>query len=93
MTYQYETNCIGSTARWINDMTDQAKKVSYKTLVRRVGLAQIREQWESIYDFDGEGGLAMKDDWHIGYYKSKYRGRPCYYIDHSSIEYIYTKAG
>ena len=42
------------------------------------------------YDTGSErGGLRLKDDWHVGYFKSTYDGKPCYYIDHSRIEYIF----
>jgi hypothetical protein len=37
------------------------------------------------------GGLRMWNDWHIAYYKSVYDGRPCYFFDHSRIEYIFVK--
>jgi hypothetical protein len=27
----------------------------------------------------------------VSYYKGTYKGKPCYYIDHSCIEYVFTK--
>ena len=94
MNYFYETNCISSTAKWINDMTDQAREVTYSTLARRVGAEQLKEVFP--YYTWGPGpdpGLRLKDDWTVGYYRSTYRGRPCYYVEHSSIEYIFTRSG
>ena len=35
-------------------------------------------------------GLHLKDDWHVNYYRSTFRGQPCYYAKHSAIEHIFT---
>ena len=37
------------------------------------------------------GGLRFEKDWAISYHKSVYDGMPCYYFDHSRIEYIFCK--
>lgn len=37
------------------------------------------------------GGLRFEKDWAISYHKSVYEGMPCYYFDHSRIEYIFCK--
>jgi len=36
-------------------------------------------------------GFHIKDDWAVSFCKSKYKGKPCYYIVHSGIEYIFLK--
>jgi len=92
--FTFETDCTCSTARWINNMVDQAREVTYETLVRRVGVDQLASVFP-FYEW-GRGtraGLRMKDDYMISYYRSKYRGRTCYYVCHSSIEYIFTESG
>jgi len=33
--------------------------------------------------------LKLRDDWAVHFHKSTYEGRPCYYMDHSRIEYIF----
>ena len=89
--YYYETCCVSSTARAIDSMVDQAKEVTLATVRRNCpGL----QEWETQMGYDTgheRGGLRLKDDWHVRYYKSKYKSRPCYYIVHSAIEHIWTE--
>ena len=95
MNYYYETNCVNSTASAINNMVERSMKVSYRTLMAKVGRDTVR----AVYPFNtyawgrNEEGLRLKDDWHVRYYRSMYEDRPCYYIDHSAIEYVFVLAG
>lgn len=88
--YRYRTCCVDSTAEKIHAMTDEARDSSLQTLRKHcAGL----EEWERSMGYTTghqRGGLRLKDDWHVGYFKSRYCGRPCYYIVHSAIEYIWT---
>jgi lysophospholipase L1-like esterase len=93
MTYYFETSCVNSTAKAINDMVDQSRKVSYRTFIAQVGRDTVR----TVYPFNtyawgrNEKGLRLKDDWHVRYYKSMYKGQLCYYADQSAIEYVFVK--
>ncbi len=90
--FEYSTNCTASTAEWINDMTESATAVSYKTLANRVGVDQLSSVFP-VYEW-GRGrakGLRMKDDYAVGFYRSRYRGRKCYYVDQSRNEYIFLR--
>jgi hypothetical protein len=88
--YRYATRCVDSTAEAINAMTEKARESSLETLRRHcIGL----EEWERSMGYDTghkRGGLRLKDDRYVAYFKSRYRGRPCYYIVHSAIEFIWT---
>ena len=89
---EYLTCCVNSTAKLIDDMTDQAREITYRTARRNISRKAFTdfEKWMT-YDTGGErGGLRLKDDWHVTYHKSRYKGIPCYYIQHSGIEYIFT---
>jgi hypothetical protein len=88
--FNYETCCVNSTAEKIHAMVDAARPVSFATIRRHVaGL----DEWARgmLYSVENERGLHLKDDPHVSYHKSVYCGRPCYYIAHSCIEYIFTK--
>ena len=88
--YRYLECCINSTAKDIHAMIDAAKEVTLGTMRRNCDLNDLEKQF--AYDTGGErGGLRLKDDWHVRYYKSVYKGRPCYYLKHSAIEYIFVK--
>lgn len=87
------TSCVNSTAPAINDMVDEEKTISWRTFLKYVNK-------ESVYTLLDEFGyktpnnpsgfMHIKDDYAVSFHKSKYRGKPCVYIDHSSIEYIFT---
>lgn len=47
---------------------------------RRMGYSRIRGS-----------GLLLRNDWHVRYYRSAWKGRPCYYAVHSAIEYIWVQ--
>jgi len=90
-TFLYETSCVSSTAKLIDAMTEQARPVTLATLRRH---CQDLPEWERDmgYATGNEIGLHLKDDWAVRFYRSRYDDMPCYYIDHSSIEHIWTKS-
>jgi len=88
--YRFETDCVSSDAKSINDMCDMGKEVSYTTIKKYCdGL----RQWELSmgYQPDGKKGLTLKNDYAVRFFKSKYRGKPCLFIMHSAIEYVWVK--
>lgn len=86
MKYQYETCCVNSTYELITAMTDQAKEITYDTLRKYVDLKEFKESMGYA-----RGILTLKNDWAVSYYRSVYNGKPCYYVKHSAIEYIWVK--
>ena len=92
-TFQYETNCILLDQRDVLDlhsMIDGAQEVTLETLRRHCNIAGLLE--DLGYAVGAERGLHIKHDWHVGYFKSQFRGRPCYYVYHSAIEHIFLEA-
>jgi hypothetical protein len=86
--YSYTTCCIHSTAEAIAAMVEGARDVTLRTVRQHCDISK----WEraSGYDTGGQrGGLRLRHDYHVSYSKSRYEGRPCYYICHSAIEYIW----
>jgi hypothetical protein len=88
--YRYLTNCIGANGRDICDMKDRAVEVSYRT-ARSYCEGLIDWACSVGYSRRRSQGLALRDDWHVGYYRSVFRGRRCYYVKWSAIEYIWVK--
>ena len=80
--YHYKTDCVSSRAKDIIEMVDNSREVTYETL---------RKHCEGISTFFGTSPH-IKNDWAVRFYKSKFKGKPCYYVDHSAIEYIWTKS-
>jgi hypothetical protein len=89
MTLQYVTCCIHSTADAIRDMIDQERQVTYQTALRHIGRDELARVFHH-YDWGRKPrSLTMRRDWHVGYFRSVYLGRPCYFVRHSAIEYIF----
>jgi hypothetical protein len=81
-------NCPGADAgEAINAMKGAARIITRRTFAKHVDLKQLQELEKSLgYDHD----LPMWKDWHVGYAKSVFRGKPCYYFTYSRIEFIFT---
>jgi len=88
MKKRYLTNCVGSDARSINNMIEASREISYRTFLRYVSLDELLSLFP-CYAKNCREGLTLKNDWHVGYFKSEYRNRPCVYICHSAIEYVF----
>lgn len=66
------------------DMMDQSRAVSFTR----------RANWQSVASKLGcavgsQKGLHLKDDYHVGFKRSTWRGHPRSYLDHSRIEHIF----
>jgi hypothetical protein len=94
-TYRFETDCTAIPKDDVEDLQaliDGAREVSYDTLVRRVGRETVKEVF-SQYDWSRRGeDLRLKNDWHVRYHVGRYKGRKCYFIVHSAIEYLFCEA-
>lgn len=90
MTYCFETDCINSTYDLITTMVETARHVTYRTFIRHVSTLELNVLFP-YYASTKRQGLTLKNDWAVSFWKSSYNGRPCYYVEHSHIEYIFTK--
>jgi hypothetical protein len=86
--FEYETCCVNSTAELIHAMVDRAIEVTYETVHKH---CQGLSEWAANmgYEASSRTGLTLKEDWAVSYYRSRYNGRPCYYVRHSAIEHIW----
>jgi len=92
--YEYVGCCVDLKGRDITEMCDCATEVSYQTVRKRLGEALMNFAASMGYETSPGGskrGLFLSNDYHVRYYKSTYKGKPCYYIDHSCIEYVFIK--
>ncbi len=83
--YTYTGCCVFSAARDIDKMVSSAKKVTYDEMKT---YCKAFEQFEDILGY-GPGTLLLEKDWHVEFYKSSYRDKPCYFLVHSAIEWIW----
>lgn len=90
----YKTCCVQASGRDINQMREHPKcrEVSYRTMLKHCsGILDWAEQhnYDRRKNAAGSHGLTLKGDWAVSYHKSVYRGKPCYYLVWSSIEFIW----
>ena len=88
MKKHFLTDCVSSDARSINAMIDSSREITYRTFLRYVSPGELYSLFPA-YARDSREGLTLKNDWHVRYFKSVYRGKECVYIRHSAIEYVF----
>lgn len=86
--YHYSTNCVSANGSVIQKMVDDSVGITYDTFVRH---CEGVKEWAEGMGYS-RTGLTLKGDWHVSYHRSKYGRKPCYYLVHSSIEYIWLMA-
>lgn len=80
---QYVECCVNSDYISINRMRDVAQAITFETFRKRVSITEVSKMLGYGRNF------SLKNDWHVAYYRSHYKGQPCYYLVHSAIEYIF----
>lgn len=82
-------DCTYLRGRDITEMTDNSIEVTARTFRKNIG----SEEYKRLQADLGYGdcpGLTLASDYAVSFYRSKYKGRRCYYVDHSGIEYVFT---
>ena len=87
--YVFWTSCVGSTGEDIDAMTDDdvQVEVTYAEMAAHCDLSQF----EAEMGYGPDIGLELKNDTMVSFWRSMYRGVPCYFLDHSRIEYIWVR--
>lgn len=92
--YVYETCCIDIPPERIPDLNEMilnAKEVGYETMLKR---CRGFLDWGKQHGYTVRGqGLHLKNDWCVGYYRSTFDGKPCYFVRWSAIEFIWVRGG
>jgi hypothetical protein len=87
-TYIFFGTCIDLNGDAINAMKAGARQIGYRTMLKHCeGL--LRWATSVRYDKRKNKGLTLRDDTHVGYFKSHYKGAPCYYVAWSAIEHVW----
>jgi hypothetical protein len=87
--YVYHCNCtapIGGVEA-LEEMIEQGAKISGEEAVDRIEKDTIR----SVFGDGalGEGGVDLREDPCVNFFKSSYQGTPCIYVRHSKIEHVF----
>ena len=74
----------------LHDMVDHARPVTERTIRRHcVDLGA----WCKARGYWPHSAVRLGKDWAVHFFKSRYKGVPCYYIDQASTENVWTLEG
>ena len=82
----FVTNCICADGDDINEMKRGAEIIEREEFLAEAAPESMAEQ-EAALGYDAD--FLMETDWHVAYYRSTYRGKPCVYFVWSAIEYVF----
>ena len=92
--FRYFGNCVGWKRNEIEDliqMQDDAKPVTIQTFRNNVHLQDLNNLALDLgYAAHVMKGLLLSQDYMVGYFKSKYKGKRVYFLQHSAIEYVFS---
>ena len=83
--YRFEVSCVQATEEALKAMTETAHESSYEEMAAACDLATF----EKVMGYTPDT-IQLRTDPYVAYFTSHYEGRPCFFLTHSSIEYIYT---
>ena len=84
--YTFATSCIGASGESIEAMNAVSEEVERGEMAAYCDL----DTWAEVMEYDTLT-LPYEKDWHLTYWKAKFEGKLCYYVDHSRIEYIFIR--
>jgi len=88
--FKFVTDCIGANGDDINERKRASKRITLNTFRKALG----HDEWTKIqFDLGYDRDMPISKDWHVGFYKSEYRGVPAYYLAWSGIEHVFTLDG
>ena len=87
--FKFLTDCTRQEvkAEDIHDMQDNAREIHWELFAERVSLPEL----EAMFPLSFRTGPHLKDDYAVRFYRSTFRGRLCYFMEHSCIEYIFVE--
>jgi len=90
--FEYATSCVSfnGDVSYLHEMKDSAVSVTYRTIRERcVGLLEWAIQLG--YERDSRLGLTLKEDSCVGFYRGKLKGKRCYFVAWSGIEFVWVE--
>ena len=87
--YVFLTSCVDARGEDIDEMTSSSTEVSYDEINFNCDLLNFEE----VMGYGRKPGeLHLPADTMVTFNRGFYKGCPCYYIEHSRIEYIWVNA-
>lgn len=83
--YQYNCTCPIDLEE-LNYIVDNNTDITYNTFLKNVNT----EDFQSLKTNLGyTKNFSIKNDWHVTYHKTTYKGKRIYFMCHSRIEYVF----
>lgn len=80
--------CDGScTNEELEYLYEHDREIKFDAFARHVNIQTISEYLG--YAFGNTKGLHLKNDWHVRFYISRFRGQRCYHLDWSHIDHVF----
>jgi hypothetical protein len=95
--YTYLTCCVDvhrSEADVLHATIEARQEISRRTFMSKVSRAEMADLFPGYLwnPYDRGRGLRMADDFCVSYYRSTWKGKRCYYVLWSGIEFIFVEA-
>lgn len=87
--FQYRFRCSDMTMADVQDlnaMVEVARRITFKTFAKHCNWVPFAK--DCGYAATG-AGLRLSQDYAVSFYKSKWRGQPCYYVLWSAYECVF----
>ena len=94
MKYELEFTGVSVPMKDVGElhaMIDNALMITFGTFARHCNWRAVAQQLG--YQVGPGKDLHMRDDYAIRFYRSKWKGKRCYYIRWSAIEYVFLLPG
>jgi hypothetical protein len=75
----------------LNDLYNYDREITFKTFAKHVDWKPIAEQMGYVTTKGKQEGLRLVHDYCVKFYKSVWKGTPCYHMDHSSVDFVFLK--
>lgn len=87
---KYTTNCVNSSAAVLDPMLEKAEEISFGQFTQEIDTTELQQLFPH-YDWTANNpdSLRLEDDYTVSWWRSKFKGRPCVFLCHSCIEYIF----
>ena len=81
--------CDGlATADELHDMQERSREITLATFRRRTNLNHVAPTLGYVSGRN-KAGVRIEKDPYIKFYRSTFRGKPCYWLDWSRIDHIF----
>lgn len=70
-------------------MYEAQREIRFATFARRTNWKPVAKALG--YAVGAMKGLHLRKDWHVRFFRAKWKGQPCYFMDWSGIDHIFLK--